>query len=513
MNTKERAQNTSQNSNPILDLKKAFAARNSFYTNRSSSVFPIYFKNSTNDLHIVFLNYWTLKNNIPKEKLAINFRIYNNDGNLIKRHTELNFNYHNQFSIRNMLSDTSQDYFEGMIEVEIISSENLRFTFPGITAIYQTGDIFSAVHAAGRVKGPDELQTITNTQETNWTCKFSQDITPFFHFFIGNKKPTNPSLKAFLRSNTGNIIEEKIIDISNMNPFASKLFFADELFDKKNQTTGNFISVLVEHGSIFPRLVVGNYFKEIQHIEATHSFPLIEKSDYCLSDDKNQIPSILNCYTDKNLSLTLNVFPTNCVGNFKGVLFKQEFNQNSLTSKNITKEYSTSILSNAIKEKLEDNEKFLTIQLHGNEVPSRFNASYIYKVRGSNSSFSTDIASGAKSCAYPPKHRHWGQAYVENGFDTSILIRNNFHKPSETKSGNGMLTVYSNSEKFELKFKIAAESAISISLHESFEFIKKTSTNNPGFLSWLIEMDIPTCESFWISYRMSDGAIFGEHGF
>jgi hypothetical protein len=509
MNTIEREQNI----NPIVDLKNAFAARNSFYSNRSSCVFPIYFKKTNNDLHIVFLNYWTLKSKIPKEKLVMNFRIYNNEGTLIERHTELNFNYHNQFSIRNMLSDSSHDDFEGMVEVEIISSENLRFSFPGITGIYQAGDFFSVVHAAGRVKSSDEVQEITNTQETNWTCKFSQDITPFFHFFIGNKKPENSSLKVFLRSNTGSIVEEKNIDISNMNPFASKLFFAEDLFDKKNLTKDNFISVLVEHGSIFPRLVVGNYFKKIKHIEATHSFALIEGNDYCPADDKNQIPSILNCYTDKNLSLTLNVFPTNCIGTFKGVLFSQEFDQDSLKSKNITKEYSTSILSNSIKEKLEDNEKFLAIQLYGNEIPSRFNASYIYKVRGSKSAFSTDIASGAKSSVYPPKYRLWGQAYVENDYDTSILIRNNFHKPSETKPGNGVLTVYSNSDKFELKFQIGPESAISISLLENFEQLKNISTNSPNFLSWFIEMDIPTCESFWISYRMSDGAIFGEHGF
>lgn len=506
-------QKPSQSKSPVVNLKEAFDQRNLYFCNRSSCVFPIYFRSPDNDLHIVFLNYWTLKNKIPAERLALNFRIYDNTGSLIIRHTELSFHNHNQFSIKNIFGDKLQPKFHGMVDVEIISTDNLRFPFPGIIGIYQSGEFFSAVHSAGRIKNADEAHQTTYTHETNWTCKFSEETTPFFHFFIGNKNPSSPIIKVFLKSKIGEIIQEKTIDISHMNPFSSNLFFVDEIFDKEKLQKDSFVSVLVEHGSTFPRMVVGNYFKLIHHLEVTHSFSLIEENDYCRSREPNQIPSILNCYTDENLTLNLKVFPTNCAGTFKAVLNSQEFNESSLKSENIEKECSTGYKSFSIDETLGENEKFRALYFYGDEIPSRFNASFIYKVKNVNSNFSTDIASGAKSCIYPPKYRHWGQAYVENGYDTSILIRNNSHKPLETKDGEGTLTIYGQEEIFTIRFKVKAESSISIPLFEKIHPVCKKSEGCPNFLSWIIDLDVPTCETFWISYRKTDGAIFGEHGF
>ena len=510
---KDTQQNSSQSLNPILNLKQAFAQRDSFFTNRSSCVFPIYFNSISNELIIVFLNYWTLKNNISTDRLALNLRIYDSGGSLIKRHTESNFQNHNQFSIRNIIEEKSKAVFHGMVDVEIISTSNLRFVFPAIVGIYQSGELFSAVHSAGRIKNTEEEHLATYTQETNWTCKFNDNITPFFHFFIGNKKPSNPTIKAFLKSKTGEIIQEKIIDISHMNPFASNLFFANQIFEKENLQQDNFISVLVEHGSNFPRMVVGNYFISINYLEVTHSFPLIEKDDYCQAEEVSQIPSILNCYTDINLTLTAKVFPSNCTGTFKAVIKGQDFNEISLKSQKLEKYYSTGPKSSSIQETLGKNKKFLAFHFYGDEIPSRFNASFIYKVRDIHSNFSTDIASGAKSCVYPPKYTHWGHAYVENGFDTSILIRNNSHKPLETKDGKGILTIYSQEEIFTFRFEIKAESSLSIPLLEKINRFYKSSNEYPNFLSWIVKFDIPSCETFWVSYRKADGAIFGEHGF
>jgi hypothetical protein len=513
MTIKESEHNSDPSLNPVLDLKKAFAQRESFFSNRSSGIFPIYFKNITNDLHIVFINYWTQKNKIPADKLAVNFRIYNKTGSLVKRHSESNFNNHNQFSIRSIIGDGLNNDFEGMVEVEIVSIENLRFSFPGIVGIYQTDDLFSAVHSAGRIKNTDEAQPTTYTHETNWTCKFSERTTPFFHLFIGNKKPTSPIIKVLLKSRNGETIQEEIIDISHMNPFASNLYFADQLFKLENFQQDNFMSVLVEHGSTFPRMVVGNYFKSIYHLEVTHSFSLIEKKDYCQVEDSKQIASILNCYTDKDLALTTRVFPTNCAGTFSAILNTQKFEETSLTSKGLERKYSTGPASCSIQETLERDEKFLALHFYGDEIPSRFNASYIYKVRDVISNFSTDIASGAKSSVYPPKYRHWGHAYLEDGYETSVLIRNNSHMPSETKSGKGTLTVYSLEQDFTIEFDIKSESSISIPLHDKVNPVYKNSSRHPRFLSWIIELDVSTCETFWIAYRKTDGAIFGEHGF
>ena len=52
-------------------LAQDFEARKDAYTNRASALFPIFFKSFENDLIISFMNYWSIKNKIPKEDIII----------------------------------------------------------------------------------------------------------------------------------------------------------------------------------------------------------------------------------------------------------------------------------------------------------------------------------------------------------------------------------------------------------------------------------------------------------
>ena len=48
---------------------------------------------------------------------------------------------------------------------------------------------------------------------------------------------------------------------------------------------------------------------------------------------------------------------------------------------------------------VKNNEKLKTIYFYGKTFPSRFNASFVYKVKNSKSKFSTDIDNPIKTCA------------------------------------------------------------------------------------------------------------------
>lgn len=154
----------------------------------------------------------------------------------------------------------------------------------------------------------------------------------------------------------------------------------------------------------------------------------------------------------------------------------------------------------------------LCLRMSGARVPSRFNTSFRYTTRSSASCFSTDIASGAKSCVYPPKFRHWGHAYLGEGFETVIMIRNNSHQPSQTREGQGKLSLYCNGVQQEHEVAVAAESSISLKVSTLMQEVPG-EYGKMAFISWLLELDNATCETFWVAYRSSDGAIFGEHGF
>jgi hypothetical protein len=160
---------------------------------------------------------------------------------------------------------------------------------------------------------------------------------------------------------------------------------------------------------------------------------------------------------------------------------------------------------------LGERERFVCLQMRGSRIPPRFNASFQYRGRGGQSAFSTDIASGAKSCVYPPKFRHWGHAYTNDGFDTVVLIRNNSHAPQSTKDARGLLTLYSADDQAEVPVEVAAESALTFKVSGSIR--TPQAAGGPRFVSWMLEMDVPTCETFWVAHRAADGAVFGEHGF
>lgn len=504
----------SDQSRTIEDLKAAFDARKHYFAHRSSCIFPVFIRPGT-DLHIVFLNYWLLKNGIPADKIVVNFRVYAGDGSLVVRDTTAAISDHNQFSIRQMLSGAAGrqvDQFDGAVEVEIISTENLRFPFPGLIGIYQSGKLFSAVHAAGRVKNPDEPQRIIYTQESNWTCKFGDDVTPFFHYFNGPTVPAKNTIDVVLRSSNGVPVAQREVPIGHLPPFGSELFLVADLFDKKHFTEGSFVSVRVEHNSIFPRLVVGNLFRRLNYLEVTHSFPIIEKKDYCPVDNSVSFQSMLCAYTSPELDLEVNVFPTNCEGSFEAAVCHQTFDDKALKDKGRMLNSSTSISSDSIQFRLEPEERFLCLQMKGANVPSRFNGSYLYRVKGLDTRFSTDIADGADSWVYPPKVRHWGHAYIDDGFETAILIRNNSHTPEKTKDGTGTLHLYAAGFKTSVKIELPAESADSVNVGEVMGEFAGKGSDMPRFISWVLEMDVPTCETFWVAYRKTDGAIFGEHG-
>ena len=66
-------------------LADDFKSRDTFFTNRASAIFPIFFLNFDNDLILVWLNYWTIKNGINQADISINLRIYDAYGLFITR--------------------------------------------------------------------------------------------------------------------------------------------------------------------------------------------------------------------------------------------------------------------------------------------------------------------------------------------------------------------------------------------------------------------------------------------
>jgi len=479
----------------------------------SSAIFPVIITKK-NDLHIIFFNYWKNKNKIDEKNLRVYTKIYDTKGNLICHHGEKISKFHNQLSIRNILKEHNKKIanFVGSVNVEILSLETIGYPFPAITAIYNSNNIYSAIHSAGRLKNNVESQEIMYTEESNWTCKFEKSITPFFHYFVGNQTPYEKYITVKVIDKNNKTKAKKKVRIDNINPFGSKIFFINEIFKKNNFDNSDFITVKVEHNSVFPRMIVGNYHKKNNFYEASHSSPIVKKN-YYIKSKKYPFMSRIPLSKNKDLNCQLKIFPTFTKGNFKGETFVKKLNEDHLKKTSETYNFSKKTLSKLNAFHLNDDEELKSIKLKGSKVPERLYTCNFFTVKNVKSEYSLDIAETSFASYYPKKFTHWGHGYIGEGFDTVIMVINDNCEYNNTTSIKGILNIYSNNNlNKKLNVEIKGNSLLSLNLSK-LEALKELKRKNHNFISWHLKLKTPGCETRWISYRNKDGSIFGDHGF
>ena len=505
-----------ENSFPVKNLATTFKERDEALCNRASCLFPVYLSDKQ-DTHLIFLNYWTIKNYIAPENLLFNIRVRKESGELIYKDPYCPVNSHNQISIKSLLQQKGgkiEQEFAGTVELEVISTSNLRYAFPAVTVVYQSNELFSAVHSAGRIKNTDENQDSRYTRETNWNCKFDRNVTPFFHYFVGPATPKNKTIEVAILNFEGQAVKKINVDISHLSPFGCETFFADSLFDVSGLDNSYFMSVQVEHNSIYPRLIVGNFFKIERFYEVTHSYPLLEELDYCPVRPDDTYQSTICAFSTKGLDLILRSFPTFNRPQMLWDTYVKSYEQTRLyiDESNDPKSVKRFFEGRGSYSLNEDNE-FVAFCLKGKNTPARMTISYQYSVSGIRSPYSTDISDGAKACIFPPKITLWGHGLISNEFDTLIFLRNKSHTPNITKPSRGKLRVFSNFNEMIFDIEIDSETLKVIKLRDLVGMPDVKNKEDVQFLSWVLNMDQPTCDTFWVSFNGRTGSIFGDHGF
>tara|TARA_S200000501_G_scaffold378615_1_gene442251 strand:+ start:803 stop:2329 length:1527 start_codon:yes stop_codon:yes gene_type:complete len=488
---------------------------NKNYSNRSSCVFPILIS-ECNDVNIVFLNYWSLKNNL--KSVICNMRIYDTEGVLKEFFTKKIVDSHNNFSIKSIVNfhQDSRDFI-GIVNIEIVSEENLSFTFPAITAFYSSRNNFSAVHAAGRIKNTEESKYFGVIRETNWTCKWEKGITPFFSIFNGACNGILDKLNIKIRNPDKSILREKSIQIDLLKPFQNRLIFLDELFDYDVNAINSeaYVEVDIPCLDIFPRMICGNYHKSDKFLEVTHSFEDQENNLDYLPENKveedNLSYSINPIATIKDLNLELMYFPTNCVGRVKGYWRTGTYNQSLYNHDDSFDWICGGEDSNLKKIKINNSNVVKALDIIEGRIPTRINTNYIYKVVKSSLSYSTDIAAGHVTKYFPPKKRSWGHGIIGGGY-ISVLLMTSFAQDDSTRiESKGKLVIYTNKKEYISFHTIPKEGAIKINLNELVD--DNLDIKKPNIISWFYDQEERTkLMTYWISYTPS-GQITGDHAF
>lgn len=484
-------------------LKHDFQKRSQWYTNRSSCIFPLDIKKGS-DFCLSFLNYWKLKNNITN--IILNMRFYDQEGNLKKIHTKTIIENHNEIYVSSIIGKN----FKGIVDIEFISTQNLRFPFPGITGFYiSPNKIISGVHSAGRVLSTDEISNKNQfTDETNFSLKYKikKKIYPFFSLFNYFYKKKNPVLVKIYDLKK-KIVSKKIVK-GPIKPYENKIIFLNNIFSHGQLRKAKFCTVRLNNIGIFPRMICGNYHKNLHHYEVTHSFPYQKnKSDFISNkfyNNKVANMTYLPYVKPKLINLTLRVFPTN-IGktyNAKHYVFnkaKRSFENKGVYLLKPSKEFFEYNLNSP-------DEEFGYFGIKQKNVPSRINTSFIYSNQNINN-LSSDIALGFKSIEYPNKYTSWGSFINTNSSDTIFLIRKISHYKKK-KSSIGTMTFFGKKFSKQIKISLINDDYKIIYFNKA---VRRKIKDNSG-ISWILNCSNGEgIEVFWITYNKE--FVSGCHSF
>ena len=90
-------------------LKKDFELRKKWYSNRSSTIYPLDI-NKGSDFCLSFINYWKIKNKIFNIKM--NLRFYDEKGNFVYFFDKLIEKNHNEFFLRKIVEINLKEWLK-----------------------------------------------------------------------------------------------------------------------------------------------------------------------------------------------------------------------------------------------------------------------------------------------------------------------------------------------------------------------------------------------------------------
>jgi hypothetical protein len=490
-------------------LDKAFSDLQRNYTNRSSAVFPVY-ASAQADTRIAFMNYWKHKNKI--EDVVMNLRVYDAGGRLIARQSDKVSADSNDISIRQLLPGAPED---GMVEAEFISTANLRVPFPGINAFYLGRTGISAVHSAGRVYNSEETAGAGELRETNWSCVFQRGVSPFFFLFNGRTPRAVPQIRVLLRTGDCAIVGEKVLDPGIDAPFASRTFHLDELFPAIETGARVFAEVVVPVNGAFPRLIVGNYYREHDHHQVTHSFEWQTTSHFVRLpaevQDSDPILSINPAARTDELDLQMVFYPTNSPAEICGAVRRAHFGGELEESGEELRLVTGGPGAIVVRHRVPAN--VYGIDFRSGDVPSRLNTSFEYSVRDARLPFFAEIASGGSALTVPRKFSCWGPAPMSNTLQTTLFVFNVANLAKDRGPNSAMLTLYlSGGETVSRELTLARESCIALNLGELLPN-RSALGHEVRIAGWMIRFDRAVSrDTFWVAHDR-DGQVVADHCF
>lgn len=269
---------------------------------RSSAIFPV-FHTSWGSSRILFMGYWILKRNIREIAAIVTLR--DNQGANLARHffsvTEAKSYRIETAGMLKISKFADEREFFGSMEIEFFSSQNFVFPFPATVLNYYSPKFCTVVHTAQRIYNDFEDMTKnsqTKVPEAGFNIYANDDIEPFLGLINGIFPEKDSVLQLKFINHRQQILTTNI-ELQNLNPYETKWIYParscnlrDFLDNHPGTCKANF-----HVNWIFPRLVVGNFHRNIPAVAITHTYydcsSAESDSDYWKSHNSEFHPATL----------------------------------------------------------------------------------------------------------------------------------------------------------------------------------------------------------------------------
>lgn len=261
---------------------------------RSSAIFPAMQRPGIST-RLLFMGYWMLKRNMREIAMVLTLRSQRGEP-IFRDYNCITEAKAYRIELADCLEKAGRhrdENFEGSLEVEFFSTQNLFFPYPAVTVNYYGPEFSSVVHTAQRVFNDFEDKK-RNTESTVPECGFNIYAQPEREAVIGLVNGPEEAPAQSLQMTVYNLnLEELLLDIplQKLAPYETVWIFPAHHADLVSFLQGKPGTAKVRFHLrwVFPRLLAGNLQRAPNGLVITHTYYDTSESgsdkDYWLAPD------------------------------------------------------------------------------------------------------------------------------------------------------------------------------------------------------------------------------------
>lgn len=462
--------------------------------NRSSAIF--YYKSGPDfKTTLSFMNYWKVKRDLTVRITATTRAMSGKE----VRKEQLDFTLGQVINYR---PNVGQADFEGSIEIEVFSNENLFIPYAAIMAIYESGKSMSLTHSYSRAYSLEEMDggnIFSIGNEGCWTIRDDERTRSFCVFHNGSKNLGRQEVQLEVVNSKG-MVKAGSVSLNPLKPYQTVKIYPKDVIARLSAFLGGAegsATIGFELGDSFSRMLIANERDNYAEIQTAHSnFNYAIKAQPSITSDSEPATMLLPDFGLGEQKVV--IYPDYAPGTYRAKVGDQ------------TVIFSDSERKPRFFECLDGE---LEIQRTDGSIPTRLVTGFIAKY--DEKLLPVEVSRGIRHSLEPPKSSWWGPCIVSENLNSKLVFNPYLAYCDSSPNLPASLSLYS-SVKHEV-------------IEISFEELPVEKTRRGVYLQDLTEIELGSFFGGQIGYFYfksgftsfdcltifirSDGAIALEHCF